>query len=309
MNRLLQIQTQLVGVGANIAGVEKALGRRRSIALTSSLKSLCRVRERLEDEFMAAAGTSQVDVVSYRLFEGHERPTVALVGKALESFQALYTVLYASVSGGQPRDTAKLSSQALQQSAFEFSYAYSGSVGFVFTLPNERLLFGETNLDKAMEDLLLMTRLSSADEIKRFSLKFGQAPVRAMYNWANTLSASGVGADIQWRKDDDIKGSALLQPAEVEALRNLIDLTSDLEVDENTFYGVLLGYDSKIRVFRFEPSDGGEILKGTLAKEANLPPKVTIPERYSATIRTTSKMHYATGKADTSHELLSLIKA
>lgn len=315
MSALIQIQDQLMNTGARIAEAERLLAIRQSRAVRSSLKSLYKLRGKLESEFYEVARRSQVDVLTYRLFEGGERPSMSLLGRALDSFQSLYAILYASVSSNQPRDTAKLSSEMLRDSAFEFSHSYAGSAGFVFTIPNERLLLGETKLDQAMSHLLLMAKSSSTEEIKGFSRKFGLASVRAIYNWANALSASSAGADIQWRKNDDVKGSALLQPAEVQALRDLIDLTSDVEVDENIYVGFLLGYDSKSRVFRFDPADGGAVIKGTISDDADLPPKVemaarsvgrSIVERYSATIKTTSRVHYATDKPDISHKLLRL---
>jgi hypothetical protein len=186
---------------------------------------------------------------------------MALVGKAMDSFQTLYAILYAAVSSKKPRDTAKLSASAIQQSAFEFSYAFAGSVGFVFTIPNERLLFGETKLDEAMAHLFTLAKASTGEDIKRFARTYGFASIRAIYAWANALCASGSGADIQWNKNEANKGGLLLQPAQVQALRDLIAFTSDLEVDENIFEGILLGFDSRSRSFRFEPAEGA-IMRG-----------------------------------------------
>jgi hypothetical protein len=77
MSRILQIQEQLLDVSAQANQIERALTLNQSRALTSSLKSLYKLRSRLEVEFREAAAIGQVDVVSYRLFEGRERPTRA----------------------------------------------------------------------------------------------------------------------------------------------------------------------------------------------------------------------------------------
>lgn len=305
MSRLLQIQEQLLDIAAETTQIEKALAQRQSRALSSSLKSLYKLRSGLEAEFRDAAADAQVDVVSYRLFEGRQRPTMALVGKAMDSFQTLYAILYAAASSNRPRDTAKVSAATVQQSAFEFSYAFAGSVGFVFTMPNERLLFGETKLDEAMIHLFTLARASTGEEIKRFARAYGFAPIRAIYAWANALCASGSGADIQWKKNEATKGDLLLQPAQVEALRDLIAFTSDLEVDENNFDGILLGFDSRSRRFRFEPGEGA-IIRGKIADEADIPPTVTIPKRYNAKIRTFSRIKYSAEEAEITHELLTL---
>jgi hypothetical protein len=305
MSKILQIQERLLENSAEITQLERALVQHPSRSLSSMLKSLYKLRSELEHDFKEAAADAQADVVSYRLFEGRERPTMALVGKAMDSFQTLYAILYQGVASNRPRDTARLSADAIEQSSFEFAYAYSGSVGFVFTMPNQRLLLGETKLDEAMTHLFALANAHTTEDIRTFAKTFGFAAIRAIYNWANALCSSGSGADIQWKKNESTKGTLLLQPSEVEALRDLIAFTSDLEVDENTFSGVLLGYDSKSRRFRFEPTDG-TIIRGNIADQADIPPTVTIPKRYAARIKTSSRVRYSVEDADISHELLGL---
>jgi hypothetical protein len=215
-------------------------------------------------------------------------------------------VLYSAVIAERPKDTAHLSSAVIQQSSFDFSYAYSGSVGFVFTMPNDRLLTGETRLDDAMGHLFAMAQCSSADEVKEFAKRVGLAPVRAIYDWANALCASDAGADVKWEKDQETKGSLLLQPAQVRALRDLIALASDLEIDENTFPGILLGFDSQTLTFRLEPQDGGSVIRGKIAVDADLPLPVEIPKRYTAQVRTSTRIKYSTEQPEIAHTLLSL---
>ncbi len=197
---ILQIQQRLLENAEQISLTERAFGRQQSRSLQSSLKSLYKLRKYLEYEFEEVAYTAQVDVVSYRIFEGNERPTMMLLGRALDSFQTLYAIMYATVSTGLPRDTAHLSSMALQTSSMEFAYAYSGSVGFVFTVPNERLLFSESKLDEAMGRLAEIATASSTEEIKGLAPRFGLAPIRAAYKWLSALSSSSVGVDIEWKK-------------------------------------------------------------------------------------------------------------
>ncbi|HXM41772.1 MAG TPA: hypothetical protein VN924_10990 [Bryobacteraceae bacterium] len=305
MSRLLDIQEHLLNNAAEIARLERALGHHPSRALSSSLKSLYKLRSGLEAEFREAAAADQVDVVTYRLFDGRQ-PTMASVGRAMDSFQTLYAVLYSAIVNAKPKDTAHLSSAVIQQSSFDFSYAFSGSVGFVFTIPNERLLLGETRLDEAMNQLFAMAKCSTTGEVKDFARKVGRAPVRAIYDWVDALSGSDAGADLQWKKDDSAKGSLLLQPAQAQALRDLISQTSDLEIDENRFHGLLLGFDSKTRMFRFDPSEGGTIIRGKIAEDADMPPTVEIPRRYIARVKTATRVRYSTEQPEITHTLLGL---
>jgi hypothetical protein len=306
MSRVLDVQDKLRENTALIARLEKDLVAHQSKEIAASLRSLYKLHHVYEEQFREAADVESMDVVSYRLFKEHDRFTVALVGKAMDLFQNLYSILYYVVSTGKPRDTAHLSSDVITGSALEFAYAKSGSVDLVFTMPNERLLFGETQLDEAMADFFAMARASDIDQVKAFAKQFGLAPVRALYKWAHVLSGSSVGADVQWRKSDALKGHLLLQPAEITALETLIGMTSDLEVDENDITGTLHGFDDKNYTFRFEPSDGGSMLHGTVGSSAELPPQVKIPESYIARVKTTTRVHYATDYPETNHELLGL---
>jgi hypothetical protein len=306
MSRVLEIQERILDTTAEITRLERALAQRDSRALNSSLRSLYKFRAELESEFRDAAASAQLDVVSYRLFEGRERPTMALVGKAMDSFQTLYAILYAAVSSKRPRDTARLSAYAIQQSSFEFAYAFSGSVGFMFTMPNERLLFGDTELDEAMRNLFALARSATRDDIRHFARTFGLAAVRALHHWADSLSTSQTGADIEWKKAEDARDSLILQPAQVEALRDLIAQTTDVETHESSFGGVILGFDYKTRHFRFVPDSGGPMITGYASDRAELPARLVLRSEYTATLRITKKIRYSLEKAEVTHELLAL---
>jgi hypothetical protein len=96
----------------------------------------------------------------------------------------------------------------------------------------------------------------------------------------------------------------LLQPPEVQALRDVIAFTSDEEVDESMISGVLIGFDLKSRRFRLAPAEGA-IIRGKIADNADIP-TVTVPRQYDALIRSTSRVRYSVEEADASYLLLSL---
>jgi hypothetical protein len=305
MNAMLEIQDKLRESTAMITRLEKSLAVHQSPSIAASLRSLHKLHTVYEEEFRAAAEVNLVDVVHYRLFEGNGRPTVSLVGKALENFQSLYTILYAVTSGGHRKDTAHVTPDVVNSAAFEFAYSYSGSLAFVFTLPNERLLFGETALDEAMKDLFMMAKADGTEAVRDFGRRLGLAPVRATYKWVASLAASRVGVEIEWRKSETVKQQVVLQPAEVEELKNMIDKTSDLDVSQYEVNGKLHGFDPK-HSFRFEPSDDSGMLRGSVAESVELPSKVVMAQPYAAKTRTTTRVRYATEQSEISHELLGL---
>jgi len=115
-----------------------------------------------------------------------------------------------------------------------------------------------------------------------------------------------VGADIGWQKNNEVKRRAMLQPVQVRALRDVIDLTSDVEIDENEMDGVMLGYDDKTKAFRFQSNDDDRAIRGLVSDQADVPMPVQIPGHYRANIRTTSQVHYATERSSITNELIGL---
>ena len=97
----------------------------------------------------------------------------------------------------------------------------------------------------------------------------------------------------------------MLQPTQAEALRDLIAFTSDLEINETILEGILLGFASKSRALRFEPSDGS-MIRGKLADEADITATVTIAKRYTAKIRTLGRVRCSTEQHELTHELSTL---
>ena len=309
MSNVLEIQDKLRENTELIAQLEKSLATHQSKAVAASLRSLYKLNHVYQEEFKVAAAIDLVDVVRYRIFDGTERPTMSLVGKALDYFQNLYTILYAAASTGKPKDTAHLNLESVNTTAFEFAYTYPGSLGFVFTLPNERLLFGETYLDAAMRDLFLMSRVQNVESVKDLARRLGLAPIRAIYKWLSALSASNVGVGIEWKKDEETKNVLILQPAEIDALRSIIDQTSDLQIGDSEMIGTLVAFDTKSRTFKLDPIDEGSTIRGTIGDSAELPSLVSIPEKYRAIIQTKTRVHYATEQPEISHRLLSLSRA
>ncbi len=306
MSKVLEVQDRLRENVDIIARLEKSLAAHHSSSTAASLRSLYKLHYVYEAEFREAASAELVDVVNYRLFEAGKSFTIALVGGAMSSFQALYSILYSAIVSKRPKDTAHLTPEVVSSTALEFAYAKPGSVDLVFTMPNERLLFGESNLDAAMANVFQFARSGSTEQIKSLALQFGLAPIRALYKWVSVLAGSEVGTEIQWRKDEEVKRCLLLQPAEIIELKRLLDRTSDLEVDENGIPGTLHAFDDKRYTFALAPDDGTDIIRGTIANSAELPTEVTIPMSYVARIRTTTKVRYAIEQQEITHELLKL---
>ena len=73
----------------------------------------------------------------------------------------------------------------------DFAYSYSGSLGFVFSVPNDRMLVGESLFDMAMGAFMDLPRVESSESVSIFAKKYGTAPVRLAFQWAQ----AHLGAD------------------------------------------------------------------------------------------------------------------
>lgn len=182
MNDLLDTIEKLQDTQAAIRRAEKAVlehPEMPSVAL--SLKSLRKRQQSLEALFSSLADDQWFDVCSYKLLPEKEgRPTLPSLTNTLGDFQTLFTLVYDTIKNG-PKQRGRASAEATAATTFGFGYSFTGSVGFVLTLPNERLLTDETDLDRAMSTVFEMARAQSPQDVAKFAKELGAAPIRTMY--------------------------------------------------------------------------------------------------------------------------------
>ncbi len=306
MADLLEIAEKLQDTQAAIARLEGSLAQNPDEqSLILGLNSLRQRFQNLEEQFAEAASKHEVDVCSYRLFtEGQDRPTLRPLTAALSDFQAWFTQTYNAIKKG-PRERDRVTADVLSETAFGFAYSFTGSVGFVLTLPNEKLLIGETYLDRTMMTLTEMVKAESPDQIVAFKNELGLAPIRTMYKWAADHVSSGLGAEIQWRREQTVRSSLLVQHPQLENLTRAIARTSERVINEYEIEGQLVGIDSKYKTFHLEVQSIPDI-KGKTLFEIDPDHPIIFPAYYRARIRTETVIHYSTEKEEVSYFLLSL---
>jgi hypothetical protein len=163
VSRLLDIREQIQDTQAAMSQLDRVIAaeppeRRAAPSLLISAASLRKRHNELKAEFVREASRASVDVCSYRIFANNIQPTVTTVAGAMGKFQKLVSVVYAALKHGR-RERQVLSEDVVQETSFEFGYSFAGSVGLVFTLPNQRMLGEvESRLDEAFRDIIDMTR-------------------------------------------------------------------------------------------------------------------------------------------------------
>lgn len=126
-----------------------------------------------------------------------------------------------------------------------------------------------------------------------------------MYAWANAHVQNGLGAEIQWKRDQQIRANLLIQQPELARLVTAIQETSEEIREELTFVGMLRAVDLDRRTFRLELDDDTSI-KGTFEDAIGSDHSVTLPKRYRTNIIKTTKVYYSTEQGEVTYRLLTV---
>lgn len=305
MSRLLALQENIQSTDTMITQLERTLTLDAPRSAWANLRSLESRREMLEQEFFALADRHSRDVLSYRMFNPADRYKVSGYAKALAEFQNAFALTFDALKNG-PKLRATISPEVEAATSFDFAYAFSGSVGVVMTLENERTLLAGTLLDDAIALVFETIKSETSSQVAEFAKTIGPPPIRALYKWSSAHLSAGMGARIEWRKNIEVTSSLLVQQPELERLRTAIAAVSDVEVLRFPVRGELLAWDIPAKRFRMRTFDGEE-MAGSVADEA-LPQgeSVEIPSLRSAIVERRSKIHYSTEKEDRTWKLLSL---
>jgi len=306
MSVLADIRDKLQDTEGMIARLERDLATNPHLpSILLEIKSLEKRRKKYEEEFTVATASLGIDVCAYRILPETEHVRVAGLASALIDYQSLVSVFYDAVKRGTTKQRSRISAESYEESAFEFGYAFAGSVGFVFTVPNERTLFDNSPLDQSIQMIFDLSRSDQPSQILAFAHQVGPGPISAMYKWAASHVKHGFSVDIQWKRGSDLKMQALIQQSEFARLQAAIAQTSEETTVETTLTGTLLGADVGKRTFRLKP-DAGDDIFGFCGEVIDESHTVELPKRYTATLRVTTKLHYATDQEDISYALLRL---
>lgn len=307
MSILLELQHQLQNTIATLAELERSFALHpESLALRLNLESVKGRFASLEAEFNELADRKALDVCKYRIFAPDESTTISLRGFSgpLREFQEAISCLFDAVKNGR-RLRSRLTPDVIEATDFGFGYAFGGSVGVVLTMPHERLLIGGSLLDDTIATFFSVAKAPTPEDIQEIGRRLGPAPLRAIYNWASAHLEDSVGADISWRKGEEVIGAVLLQRAELERLRDQIAATSEETHEFFTLNGLLTGASVQTKRFDFLP-DGGDAIGGSFTDAISENHVVSLPTRHSVRVEKVTKVQYSSDLEKTTWKLLSV---
>jgi hypothetical protein len=303
MSELLELRDRLQDTSALIARLEKDLTAHPGYpSLLLELRSLQRREEELKAAFSEASRKLGLDVCSYRFLVSGP-PNLLSLANTLADYQTLISVFFEARKG--PRRTAKLPADVWEKTSLDFGYAYTGSTAFVLTMPNERLLLVDSDLDLTIEAIFGVAKSQSAQDVLEYAKKFGPAPIRAFYRWAGDHVKASFDVEIEWRRGQDIRSRALIESQEFERLQTIIASASAEEYETIRTTGMLLGADVAKRSFRILPDEGQEI-RGAFSDAISASHTVELPKRYRFVIEKTTKITYSTEEESVSYYLVSV---
>jgi hypothetical protein len=273
----------------------------QSPSLRALAESLTKRQQSLESEFLSIAAEQGLDVCSYRLLEEIHRPTITDLTIMLGDFQSLFSITYDAIKYG-PKRTKRLGPESARETALTFAYAYPGSTGFVFTLPRDIVLFGETRLDKTVKVIGEMAVASTSENVLEFSRRLGPSPVRAMHKWATGHAQSGFAADIQWRQEKETRARIFVQKPEFVKLQSVIGATSEESEDIVQLVGELVGADVTRRSFHIRLHDGQDI-RGSFTDAISPKHTVELPKRYKAVVLKRTRILFSTEEEEINYHL------
>lgn len=304
MSDLLDIQGKLQDTAGALARLKVEFARQPdSRSLLLNIKSLEKRQRKLEAEFRAAAGTGY-EVCSYRLMPEKERLKLAGLTSVLSGYQSLVSLFYSALKTG-PKATTKLGVEAAEGTAFDFAYAFAGSAGFVFTVPNEGRLFSDPYLEDSVRLVFEIAKARKPEEILEHAHRLGPAPIRALFRWADAHVRWFISAEIEWRRGDEVRQRALIQMPEFRQLQQAISATSDDETQELNLTGEMVGADVSNRTFHFRTDDGADV-RGNSGGVIDQTHSVELPKRYAAKVRKTTKVLFSTDEEKVAYDLLQL---
>ena len=306
MPDLIDLKHKLDSTNSMLAQLNRSLAQQPDDrALRWNYQSLEKRQRSLEQDFLSAADSSNLDVCSYRLFPKNGTPiSAAGLGEALRDFQHWISIVYQAKKVG-PQQDRRIQAEIADQTRLGFAYTYPGSVGVVLTITRQQLLF-ESNLDATVKNVFNMARERETEKILESATALGPAPVRAMAMWARHHAKFGLGADIDWRRGSDVMDEVFVQPAEFEALNDAISMACESRIEEYEINGTLMAADTEKRTFRMRLPTGD--IRGKFSPDVFISTQQTVelPKRYRARISTRTTVLLSTDEAKHEHTILQL---
>jgi hypothetical protein len=287
MSTHLELQRELQEANEAVARAERAMYQFPELpSAQATLRSIVQRRDRLQEEFSAVAQASGYDVCRYWIETGESNPSITNIADVLGGFQRIFTAVYDAITNA-PKQIASWGTEALAATRLGFAYTVPGSVGVVMVVDESRELLADRKLDEAITGVFEIMSARRPEQVLALSERFGLAAVRVAREWAAENSKAGFGANIEWRRKDDVRHRVRLQTPEIVQLETAIDRASHKHTDK--LIGELIEINVEEHSFRMR-MDLDKVISGTYAAAVSQSNPAIVPHRYEATVEVTQRI-------------------
>lgn len=260
-----------------------------------NLDAVLRRRKDLERNLGGLLGTQQLDLVRYRveLFDGSQ-PPAAIVARSVLLFQTLVTAIFDAIRTA-PKRLYQPSAENIRMSALNFARSPAGGSAIHFTIPNERLLILESDLDLAFATLFDLLAARARTMLRTLATRAGVASVAAAFSLAEHAAQHHLTITISWRKGEHEPRRFTLSHNDALLFRTAVEAVSDDSVEQVECDCELLSVDEAASTFRIVTA-GGETVSGILAEGFPRGGSWTTRRWYTAVLIRATRVRYATGE-------------
>lgn len=282
MSTLLEIQSRLFDNDAETKRLQLELARNpNDFGIAIALESVEKFGNELRQAFAEEAAKIEESVLDYRLCI-NERIGISQVNDIIDNFQNLFSLVYDAITTKKPKNTAKITKKAREETSFGFGYTYSGSIGIALTLKTPKdNLFG-SDIDLAMKETLAMINNEDPESIKDLILRYGLGTFKALKDWVNSHITNNIEAEINWDKNTDNAVSERIELSRLTRVKNNLEPKETQTVDQIiSTCGILQGFNYAASNFNIKIEDDEEdnIITGTI--DNNLAHEQTTGKTYN----------------------------
>ena len=276
-----------------------------SISTKLMAASLRQRLSELQQRFTAASEIEELDVCSYRMISDRNgRYPVFALTSALAGFQKFVSVLYEAISTGMPRNSTKLSAKTREATTLDVAYSFSGSLGFVLTMPRDSNERQDAILESAVSAMFELAKANNSQAVAEFAKKFGTAPVQIAHTWAKAHVDAGISVDIEWKRGKIPGYRALAQVVELERLTRIIEDAEDSVSQQVEYYGRLIAGNISSRTFILDTENGR--ISGKLHPDIPLNTEMSLGRNYRAVVLQETRRLFAANREVVTNYLIAL---
>ncbi|MCP5411677.1 MAG: hypothetical protein H6924_06025 [Alphaproteobacteria bacterium] len=284
---------------------EQTTARPDDEILRLNMASIAKRRDDLIRRLDNSLRLSQNEICRYRVMrDWSNNYPVKAVAESLSAFQDLTTSIFDALRTKKPKERFTPLPENIEASQFNFAGAFAGSVVVTLAIPNDRLLAGQTVLDRTFEYIQKTLEADESADLQALAEEIGIASISKAYAWAQAAVAYNVDTSIQWGKTYEPDHKFVVTVAEAQNVKAIIESKSDERSDLIEMDCTLLGFDGPKSYFHVQPiGDDGEIT-GKLGPAISS--SWTTDRPYRARLMKRSQIKYATGEEKIIWTLLEL---